>query len=119
MDSEKKIGNVTGKITEVQKEKFLKSFNQAAESGYFLNWYSDLIMFPLLPFKENAVFKIKFHDPCFSLPSTEIYRVIGTETLKSLAVEGIECWVLEFSLPKEMIGYQKFWIEKKTKEFTK
>lgn len=119
LDFEKKTANIDSKITDIQKEKFLKDFNQAAKSGYFLNWHSDLIMFPLLPFKENTVFKIKFHDPGFSLPSTEIYSVIGSETLKGLAGEGIDCWVLEFSLPKGMKGYQKFWIAKKTREFVK
>lgn len=119
LDFEKKTANIEGKIADAPKEKFLKDFNKAAESGYFVNWHSDLLMFPLLPFKENAVFKIKFHDPGFSLPSTEIYRVIGSETLKGLAGEGIDCWVLEFSLPKGMTGYQKFWIAKRTKEFIK
>ncbi len=119
LDFENKTANIEGKMSEVQKEKFLKSFNQAAESGYFLNWHSDLLMFPLLPFKENTVFKIKFHDPGFSPPSTEIYRVIGSEKLKGLAGESVDCWVLEFSLPKGMTGYQKFWIAKKTREFIK
>ena len=119
LDFEKKSVNVEGKMTDLQKEKFIKSFNQAAESGYFVNWHSDLLMFPLLPFKENAVFKVKFHDPGFSLPSTEIYRVVGSETLKGLAGEGIDCWVLEFSLPKGMTGYQRFWVAKKTREFIK
>ena len=119
LDFEKKTANIEGKITDLQKEKLLKDFNKAVDSGYFVNWHSDLLMFPLLPFKENTVFKIKFHDPGFSPPSTEIYRVIGSETLNGLAGEGINCWVLEFSLPKGMTGYQKFWIAKKTKEFVK
>jgi hypothetical protein len=119
LNFEKKTANIEGKISDVQKEKFLKSFNQAAESGYFLNWHSDLVMFPLLPFKENTVFKIKFYYPGFSLPSTEIYKVVGSETLKGLAGENIDCWVLEYALPKGMTGYQRFWIAKKTREFIK
>lgn len=113
-DFEKKTSNFEGKITETQKEKLTKDFNIATESGYFLNWHSDLTFFPLLPFKENTVFKIPFYDPGFGIPKFEIYEVIKSET-----IEGIDCWVLEYALPKNMKGYQRFWIAKKAREVIK
>jgi hypothetical protein len=47
LDFEKKIANIEGKITEAQKEKFLKGFNQAAESSYlcFRYYLSKKILF--------------------------------------------------------------------------
>jgi hypothetical protein len=113
-DFEKKTFNVEGKITDAQKDKLTKDFNSATESGYFVNWHCDLTFFPLLPFKENTVFKIPFYDPGFGAPKYEIYEVIKSET-----IEGIDCWVLEFTLPKNMKGYQRFWIAKKAKEVIK
>lgn len=113
LDFEKKTAKLEGKFSDTQKEKFMKDFNIASESGYFLNWHADLALFPLFPFKENAVFKVKFHDPGIQKPSTEVYKV-----MKSEAVEGIDCWVLEYTLPRNM-GYQRFWIAKKAKEVIK
>lgn len=113
-DFEKKTSNFEGKISDAQREKLTKDFNTAAQSGYFLNWHSDLTFFPLLPFKENTVFKIPFYDPGFGIPKFEIYEVIKSET-----IEGIDCWVLEYALPKNMKGYQRFWIAKKAKEVIK
>jgi hypothetical protein len=112
-DFEKNVLNIEGKMTDTQRAKQTKTFETAAESGHFLNWHCDLSFFPLLPFKENAVFKVNFYDPGFSLPKYEIYQVI-----KSEAIEGIDCWVLEHTLPKNM-GYQRFWIAKKAKELIK
>lgn len=113
LDFEKKTANIEGKVSEIQKEKFLKDFNATTESGYFLNWHTDLVLFPLFPFKENAVFKVKFHDPGIQKPTLEVYKVI-----KSEVIEGTDCWVLEYTLPRNM-GYQRFWIAKKAKEVIK
>lgn len=113
LDFEKKTANIEGKMTDAQKEKYLKDFNTAVESSHFVNWHADLTMFPLLPFKENAVFKIKFYDPGYRVPNFEIYKVIASEK-----VENIDCWVLEYTLPRN-VGYQRFYISKKGKEVIK
>ncbi len=119
LDFEKKTSSIGGKVTEDQKEKIINDFNKATEAGYFLNWHCDLIIFPLLLFKENAVFKIKFHDPGIGVPTTEIYTLLKSETLKGLGGEDIDCWVIEYPLPSGMLGYQRYWISKKSKEFIK
>lgn len=119
LDYDMKTANLEGKVTDIQREKFLIDFNKTTKSGYFLNWHCDFVIFPLLPFKENAVFKIKFHDPGIKTPTTEIYTVIKSELLKTLGGENIDCWVMEYPLPKRMNGYQRYWISKKTREFIK
>ncbi|GGD71094.1 hypothetical protein GCM10011514_38990 [Emticicia aquatilis] len=119
LDFEKRTANLEGKFNDTQKEKFMKDFNIATESGNFLNWHCDMVIFPLLPFKENAVFKIRFHDPGIKTPTNEIYTIIKSETLKGLGDEKIDCWVMEYALPKGMNGYQRYWIAKKTREFIK
>ena len=119
MDFVKKTANIEGKISQLQKDKIIKDFNTTIEGGYFLNWHCDIQLFPLLPFNENAVFKIKVHDPGFRSTSTEIYTVIKSEVLKGLGGENIDCWVMEYPVPKGMTGYQRFWISKKTREFIK
>ncbi|MCK8479786.1 hypothetical protein [Psychroserpens algicola] len=96
------------------KENFIKSFK-----NYNLNWHSDLVILPLLPFKENRVFKINFYDP--PSESMEVYySVIGSDFLTSSLGKKIECWVLEFVVPKKYGGgYQHFWISKKNRELLK
>ncbi|MBB3841755.1 hypothetical protein FHS57_005784 [Runella defluvii] len=113
LNFENKTAEQSGKATENQREKFQKDFAMAAQSGYFLNWHCDLVLFPLFPFKENTVFKVKFHDPGLGLPTTELYKVT-----KSEKIEGIDCWVLEYTLPRNM-GYQRFWVAKKAKTVLK
>lgn len=93
---------------------FINSFD-----NYNLNWHSDLIIFPLLPFKENRVFKINFYDP--PRQSTEVYySVIGSDFLTNSLGHKIDCWILEFKVPKKYGGgYQHFWISKKDRELLK
>ena len=91
-----------------------ESFNKKSHEGLlialtentFLNWHCDLVLFGLLPFKEEALFQINLYNPGFGIPSDQFYKVIGSEK-----VEGVDCWVLNFELPKNM-GYQRFWISK-------
>jgi len=96
------------------KENFINSFK-----NYNLNWHSDLVIFPLLPFKENRVFKINFYDP--PSESKEVYySVIGSDYLTNSLGKAIDCWVLEFPVPKKYGGgYQHFWISKKDRELLK
>jgi len=96
------------------REGFIGSFE-----NYNLNWHSDLVIFPLLPFKENRTFKINFYDP--PSESMEVYyTVIGSDYLTNSLGEKVDCWVLEFPVPKKYGGgYQHFWISKKDRELLK
>lgn len=111
-------GKVTfnGDLKVEVKDDITKSFNTAISSN-FLNWHSDLVIFPLLPFKENRVFKINFYEPGFASPKDEVYEVLGSEKL-SIAGSTTDCWVLNYQVKKPS-GYQRFWISKKTNELIK
>ncbi len=71
-------------------EGFRESFKK-----YNLNWHSDLIVFTLLPYKENRVFKINFYDPGFGKPQEVFYSVVGTDVLTSSSGKKVKCWVME------------------------
>ncbi|MFN3378250.1 MAG: hypothetical protein ACK41O_02285 [Runella zeae] len=105
--------DIEGNATEIQRQKLQQDFENTLQSGHFFNWHADLVLFPLFPLKENRVLKVKFHDPGLGIPTTELYKVI-----KSEHIQGIDCWILEYTLPRNM-GYQRFWIAKKAKEVLK
>lgn len=105
-----------GTVKDEIKSNIAASFN-SAKSIDFLNWHSDLVIFPLLPFKENRVFKIHFYEPGYASPKDEIYEVLASEKLK-IAGKAIDCWVLNYKVEKPA-GFQRFWISKKTHELLK
>jgi hypothetical protein len=116
-DFESKNISYEGIVKDSIKTIALKDFNESF-SKYNLNWHSDLIIFSLLPFKENRTFKINFYDPGFGKAKEVFYTVIGTEFLTSSSGEQIKCWIMEHTLAPA-VGYQKFWISQKTSEVLK
>lgn len=107
-----------GYVPDSAKSKSIEDFKRSFNS-YNLNWHSDLIIFPLLPLKENMIFKINFYDPGFGQAKEVLYTVIGTEVLFSSSGEKIDCWILEHKLSESVVGYQKFWISKNANEVVK
>lgn len=105
-----------GPIKEETKSTLTTSFNSALNSE-FLNWHSDLLLLPLLPLKENKVFKIYFYEPGFANPKYEVYEVIGSEKINVFGVV-TDCWILNYKVEMPQ-GYQRFWISKKTHELLK
>jgi hypothetical protein len=95
---------------------FNQSFNR-----YNLNWHADLIIYSLLPYKENRTFMINFYDPGFGKAEEVGYTVTGTGSLTSSDGRQIECWILNHDdTDKTSQGsYERFWISKKTKEVLK
>ncbi len=112
----KKEVTFEGNITEAKKQKETASFN-ASLAEPFLNWHSDLVIFPLLPFKEHTVFKLKFYEPGYETPKEEIYEVLKSEVL-TIAGNPVNCWVLNYAVAKPA-GYQRFWISKQSRELVK
>jgi len=106
-----------GNVPDADKAKTEQDFNESF-NNYNLNWHSDLIIFTLLPYKENRIFKINFFDPGFGKAQEAIYTVTGSDFLTNSAGKKIDCWVIEHK-PASVNGYQKFWISKKTKEVLK
>jgi len=116
-DFEAKKVYFDGAVPDSDKLKTEQDF-QESFAKYNLNWHSDLIVFTLLPYKENRTFKINFFDPGFGKAQEAIYTVTGSDFLTGSSGERIDCWVLVHQ-PASGNGYQKFWISKKTNEVLK
>jgi hypothetical protein len=116
-DFETKKVSFDGNVPDSDRAKTEQDFNESFNK-YNLNWHSDLIMFTLLPYKENRTFKINFFDPGFGKAEEVLYAVTGSDFLINSSGEKIDCWVLEHKLDSGN-GYQKFWISKKKKEVLK
>jgi hypothetical protein len=84
--------------------------------AYNLNWHDDLIIYSMLPYKENRTFMINYYDPGFGKPVEVGYRVTGSEVLTDRGGASIDCWTLEHG---DENGTEKFWISKKTREVLK
>src|SRR6185312_15216169 len=99
------------------KVKSTEDFNESF-TKYNLNWHADLILYSLLPYKENRTFIINFYDPGFGKAEEVDYSVTGSDVLTGSSGERIECWVLNHN-EKSSDGYERFWISKKTREVLK
>jgi len=92
-------------------EEFAASFG-----AYNLNWHDDLVIYSMLPYKENRTFMINYYDPGFGKPAEVGYSVTGSDILVDRGGASIDCWVLEHG---DENGTEKFWISKKTREVLK
>jgi hypothetical protein len=88
----------------------------ASFGAYNLNWHDDLVIYSMLPYKENRTFMINYYDPGFGKPAEVPYSVTGSDILTDRGGASIDCWVLEHG---DENGTEKFWISKKTREVLK
>ena len=88
----------------------------ASFGAYNLNWHDDLVIYSMLPYKENRTFMINYYDPGFGKPAEVGYSVTGSDILTDRSGAAIDCWVLEHG---DENGTEKFWISKKTREVLK
>jgi hypothetical protein len=109
-----------GPIEGSKKAEIVEDFNQSFET-YNLCWHSDLIIFPLLPYKDRRTFVIKFYDPGAGKSRDATYDVTGSEFLVASDGSKIDCWVMQhrFEIPSGGSGTQRFWISKRTHQVLK
>jgi hypothetical protein len=89
----------------------------AASFGvYNLNWHDDLVIYSMLPYKENRTFLINYYDPGFGKPEEVPYTVTGSDVLTDRGGAAVDCWVLEHG---DENGTEKYWISKKGREVLK
>jgi len=112
--------NYQGAIPDSIKSGVIEDFNQSFNK-YNLNWHEDLIIYTILPYKDNRTFVINYYDPGFGKAEEVMYTVTGSDFLISRDGEKVNCWVLNHynddKLPEK--GYERFWIAKKTNEVLK
>jgi hypothetical protein len=105
------IHDIPDSIKTSCEEEFAASF-----AKYNLNWHDDLIIYSMLPYKENRTFLINYYDPGFGKPIEVPYTVTSSGILTDRGGARIDCWVLEHD---DENGTEKFWISKKTREVLK
>jgi hypothetical protein len=121
VDFRSKTVSYNGKpITEADTARLMKRILEGYRSSvgnYFLNWHLDLETFPVLPYREGAIFEIPFYDPGTASSLTRvIYTVTGSAELVGYNDQKIDCWLLTH---EEKGNKEVFWISKKTKEVLK
>ena len=84
--------------------------------AYNLNWHDDLVIYSMLPYKENRTFVINYYDPGFGKPTEVPYTVTGSALLTDRGGAGVDCWILEHD---DENATEKYWISKKTREVLK
>lgn len=84
------------------------------------NWNLDIETFEMLPLAKGKVFAINFYDAGLDPPEYIIYKVIGSELVKTYGDELVDCWKLSTDGTHDKEYYSEtFWISKKTHEFLK
>jgi hypothetical protein len=85
--------NLKGEVSDSIKSATITDFNNSFNK-YNLNWHADMIVYSLLPYKENRTFAINYYDPGFGKAEEVLYTVTGSDTLRGSNGEKIDCWVL-------------------------
>jgi hypothetical protein len=111
VDSKDIIRSIPDSVKKSCTEELAGSFG-----AYNLNWHDDLVIYSMLPYKENRTFMINYYDPGFGKPEEVGYKVTGSDVLTDRGGAVIDCWVLEHG---DENGTEKFWISKKTREVLK
>lgn len=110
-------GRLLGDTSSGRREKLIWQGYQSAKDKFFLNWHTDLEVFPMLPYKQGITFLIPFYDPGTASGYQKVaYTVAGSAILIGYDDQKIDCWLLvhETKGNKEV-----FWISKKTNEVLK
>ena len=117
--TEKRV-SFKGPIEDSKRAQVVQDFDESFET-YNLCWHNDLIIFPLLPYRDGRTFVIRFYDPGFGKSQNASYHVTGTESLIGSDGNRIDCWVMEhkFEIPSGGNGTTLFWISKRTHEVLK
>lgn len=95
-----------------------KSYLQNLDEPSF-NWELDLETFSLLPLAKGKTFAIHFFQPgAKQAPAWYIYKVTGTEKLKTANGQKVDCFKLYTEYANNR-GYSTWWISRKTHEVLK
>lgn len=84
------------------------------------NWNLDIETFQMLPLAAGKTFAINFYDAGLGKPDYIIYKVIGSEVIKTMDDQMVDCWKLfNESEHNGQHATETFWISKKGREFIK
>jgi len=84
------------------------------------NWNLDIETFEMLPLAEGKTFAINFYDAGLDPPAYVNYKVTGSEVIKTMNNEKVDCWKLSTEGDYKGTKYSEtYWISKKNHEFLK
>ncbi len=83
------------------------------DDGWWLNWHSDLVLLPLLPYERGGTLRVHLFDVGMPAPKDVDYTVLGDRTLVGGDGSRIDCWLVQTDSGSPGTGnYQRFWIDK-------
>lgn len=112
-------GSIEGELPEESRKTMQAGF-AAMRDGWWMNWHSDLILLPLLPYEKGGTLRIRLFDVGMAAPIDVDYTVLGERTLAGADGRGRDCWLVETESGKPGSGnYQRFWIDKASRVVVK
>ncbi|WP_242107157.1 hypothetical protein [Luteimonas aquatica] len=105
-------GSIEGDLPDEARRNMQAGF-AAMKDGWWLNWHSDLVLLPLLPYEKGGTLRIRLFDVGMDAPMDVDYTVVGERTLRGGDGTAYDCWLVETESGKPGHGnYQRFWIDK-------
>lgn len=112
-------GSIEGELPEESRKTMQAGF-AAMRDGWWMNWHSDLILLPLLPYEKGGTLRIRLFDVGMAAPMDVDYTVLGERTLAGADGRGRDCWLVETESGRPGSGnYQRFWIDKASRVVVK
>lgn len=104
-------GTIEGELPVEARQKMEAGF-AAMKDGWWMNWHSDLILLPLLPYEKGGTLRVRLFDVGMAAPIDGDYTVLGERTLQGAGGEVYDCWLVQMEGQPGSGNYQRFWIDK-------
>lgn len=112
-------GRIEGDVPAQLREKMEAGF-ATMDDGWWLNWHSDLALFPLLPFEKGGTLRLHLFDVGMAAPLDVDYAVLGSRRLQGADGGSYDCWLVETDSGSPGSGsFQRFWIDKQRRVVVK
>jgi len=105
-------GSIEGDLPDAARERMQAGF-ATMDDSWWLNWHSDLVLLPLLPYEKGGTLRVHLFDVGMAAPMDVDYTVVGDRTLQGADGSAYDCWLVETESGSPGSGnYQRFWIDK-------
>lgn len=112
-------GSIEGALPEDRRARMQAGF-ATVDDGWWLNWHSDLALFPLLPWERGGTLRVRLFDVGMPAPMDVDYTVLGDRTLRGADGRAYDCWLVETESGSPGSGnFQRFWIDKASRVVVK
>lgn len=105
-------GAIEGELPEASRTRMETGF-ATMDDGWWLNWHSDLALFPLLPWERGGTLRVHLFDVGMPGPKDVDYTVLGERTLRGADGTEYGTWLVETESGSPGSGnFQRFWIDR-------